>query len=114
MKKRRLPPPPGAVRDAANTITGIGWYPDAAELERARELFPDGDELHDDYAEYTRSMAEIIQSLERQGIRVERVPIRVDAVLRWAERNGRVPDSTARSEYIMSQVQLSAAIRRPR
>jgi len=114
MKKRRLPPPPGPAADAGPAVLGIGWYPDAAEFQRARELFPDGDKLHDDYAAYARSVAEIVQSLEGRGIRVERVPMRVDAVLRWAERNGRAPDAEARSEYAAAQVQLGAAIRRGR
>ncbi|HEU4561236.1 MAG TPA: hypothetical protein VFS20_25515 [Longimicrobium sp.] len=110
-KRRRLPPPPGGKLSNEPVVTGVGWYADASEFQRARELFPDGDELHDPYAEYARSVAEMIHSMEEQGIQVERVPVRVDEVLRWAERNVRLPDSSARSEYVLLQLQLRTATR---
>ena len=115
MKKRRsLPPPPRGQASAEPVVTGVGWYTDAAEFQRARELFPDGGELHDSYADYVRSVAEMIQTMEKQGVRIERVPIRVDEVLRWAERNGKTPTSDARSEYVLLQLQLRETIRRRR
>lgn len=80
------------------SATGMPWY-EEQDYEELRRLFVDGERLHATYAEWRRAAELGVQSFERSGERLIRVPVSPAAFKTWCDARGKRPDSAARNEY---------------
>ena len=87
-----------------NTVVGVAWFtPD--EWTKLRAVAPDADELHATFDEWHAVIEKRLSELRAAGVRLQRVPISVAALLAWCDVRGRRPDADARAEYIAFELQ---------
>ena len=80
------------------------WYcPEA--WPRLKATASDTDNLEATYEEWHGNAESTFQALRRQGMRLEKVEIDIEALLAWCEAHGHAPDATARSTYAVHLLQ---------
>jgi len=89
----------------SDMVVGLAWYREA-DWPRAKELFPDSDELHDSYAEWLKSAEDLLKNLTRSGVAAEPYVMDIGDFLGWCLVHGRPRDAKARSEYVAEKLRL--------
>ena len=79
----------------SDPITGIAWYR-RDQWARLRELAADADRLEEAYDDWLAGAQKTIVQMTAAGVRVRRVDIELDELVRWCRHEGRPLDSAAR------------------
>jgi len=82
----------------SDTITGIAWYR-RDQWARLRELAADADRLEEAYEDWLAGAQKTIVQMTATGVRVRRVDIDLDDLVRWCRHEGRPLDSAARAAF---------------
>ncbi len=82
----------------SETITGIAWYR-RDQWARLRELATDADRLEEAYEDWLAGAQKTIVQMTAAGVRVRRVDIELDELVRWCRHEGRPVDSAARAAF---------------
>jgi hypothetical protein len=84
-------------------VVGFAWYrPD--QWQRIREISADAADLHDSCIEWLLSAEERFQELRSSGLRVEKVDVRSEALIRWCDERGLEINGEARSRYVAERL----------
>jgi hypothetical protein len=86
-------------------VVGLAWSREADWL-RAKELFPDADEVRDSYDEWLKSAEDLLKHLKRSGVAAEPYLMDIGDFLGWCLVHGRKRDAKARSEYVAEKIHL--------
>ena len=79
-------------------VMGIAWYrPDQWNL--FLEKAADREELEDTFEEWKAIAEESIQTLEAEGILVQKIDVDINELMIWCQKKGYQNNSKARSEY---------------
>ncbi len=83
-------------------VIGVAWYR-KEQWDRLRQVCPDGADLEerfDDWYEHgVRSFRELAEQCEPKGMRLVKVDVDIEELLRWCAANGLTPDGQARSRF---------------
>jgi hypothetical protein len=79
-------------------ITGIAWYR-RDQWARLRELAADADRLEEAYEDWLAGAQKTIVQMTATGVRVRRLDIALDDLVRWCRHEGRSLDSAARAAF---------------
>jgi hypothetical protein len=90
-------------------ITGIGWY-DAAQYAQLRKQAADAGRLDTTFEAWERNATRVFESLRQQGVRVEKVAVDVEDLVRWCQAHGRPLDGSARAQFV---AELAERLHRP-
>jgi hypothetical protein len=91
LPKRRL-------KARRSTHIAVAWY-DPVQYERLREVASDPENLDDSFDDWHRGATRVLAELESKGTRVEKVPVDIEALVRWCREQARPVDGPARAEY---------------
>jgi hypothetical protein len=80
-------------------VIGFGWFT-REQWQRLIEVVEDRNELDDTYEQWEKSAVAAMQMIERQGHKVERVYIEVEALVSWCKRKGLTVNGKSRAEYV--------------
>ncbi len=84
------------------TVVGYAWYR-KEQWERLRQVCPDVDNIEERFEDWHQSAESHFQQLgkkcEREGMRLVKVEVDIEELLRWCAANGLVPDGRARSRF---------------
>jgi hypothetical protein len=80
-------------------VVGFGWY-DRAQWQRLTEVVPDRSELDSTFEQWETSATETFEGLRRNGVKVKRIDVDVEAMLAWCAERSLPLTSEARAEYI--------------
>ncbi len=83
---------------AAKQHLGFAWYT-KGQWVRLRELAADLEALDDSYEDWLRTAEKLVADLSAKGVRVERVPLNVEAAAEWCVKQGRPFNSAARAAF---------------
>lgn len=86
-------------RRPASQRVAFGWY-GAEQWGRLRELAADAAAIDLRYEEWLRSAEATLADLESRGIAVVKVPIDVEAAVRWSAAKGLPFNSAARAAFV--------------
>jgi hypothetical protein len=86
-------------RPSRDAQIGIAWYTREA-WERLRAIADDREKLDDSFEEWERGALQAIRDLASVGRHGRKVPIDVDAYVRWCGERGCRLDSASRAEYV--------------
>ena len=95
MTSRDDPPQP---KDQ-EVVFGLGWF-DRAQWQRLTEVVEDRAELDDTYEQWEQGANDAMRKFERQGQKVEKVHIDVQALVSWCKAKGLPINGKSRSEYV--------------
>jgi hypothetical protein len=93
MAERSAPPPDRELK------VGFAWF-DREQWQRLTEVVEDRAELDDTYEQWHKSAREAFADLEREGVRIEKVHVKVDALVAWCRAQGLPVNGEARSQYV--------------
>ena len=82
----------------SDAITGIAWYR-RGQWARLRELAADADGLEEAYEDWLAGAQKTIVQMMATGVRVRRIDIDLDDLVRWCRDEGRPLDSPARAAF---------------
>lgn len=82
----------------SGAVTGIAWYR-RDEWARLRELATDAEKLDEAYDDWLAGAQKMIVQMTVTGVRVRRVDIELDELVRWCRQGGRPIDSAARAAF---------------
>jgi hypothetical protein len=91
-----------------DTVVGVAWYSRETWAE-LRRLVPVPGDLESTYEDWLAVFADGFARVQAAGLRPERVEVDLKALLAWCAPTGRVPDSTARAEFVSEQLRLREA-----
>jgi hypothetical protein len=91
-------------------VSGIAWYR-REQWARLRELADDADALEETYEDWLASARRIFVRMTVAGVRVRRVDVELDELVRWCRREGRKLNGAARADFV-AECLRAAAIRR--
>lgn len=80
-------------------VVGLGWY-DRAQWQRLTEVVEDRSELDDTYEEWKHGALDTMQMMERQGHKIVKVPVDVEALVAWCQERSLPINGKTRSEYV--------------
>lgn len=83
-------------------LIGVAWFT-PEEWAKLRAVAPDADQLQATFAEWQATLEKSLAELRANGVRLQRVPISVSALVAWCDARGRRPDFDARAEYTASE-----------
>ena len=95
MAQRSVPPAP---RDRELAVA-FAWF-DREQWQRLTEVAADRAELDDTYEQWQKGAREALANLERQGLRIQKVHVKVDALMAWCKAQGLPVNGEARSQYV--------------
>lgn len=76
----------------------LAWYQPQSWTD-LKATAADADDLEDTYHEWRANAESTFKKLRRQGMRLEKVVIDIEALLAWCATQGHIPDANARSLY---------------
>ncbi len=77
---------------------GIAWY-DATQWAKLNEIAADADRLDESHEAWQQNAERTLQQLSGEGLVIRRVPIDVDALVKWCRAHNKPIDGKARAEY---------------
>ena len=80
-------------------VLGLAWF-DREQWQRLTEVVGDRNELDDTYDQWEHGAREALRNFERQGQKVEKVHVNVDALVSWCKAKGLPNNGKSRSEYV--------------
>jgi hypothetical protein len=89
-----------------SVITAVAWY-DPIQYQRLQEAAADADQLEPKFDDWLRGATRLIEQLKQGGIRVERVAVNVEELVRWCHEHGCLVDGAARAKYACVLAQQS-------
>jgi hypothetical protein len=101
MKRRSTPRNRTATR--ITTEVGVAWYR-PEQWERLRAISVDADDLEVDYAEWVANVEDVMRRMPKRGLRLVKVDVDVEELLKWCQAHHRLVDGGARAEYVANQV----------
>ena len=81
-------------------VTGLGWY-DRAQWEKLTQVVENRSELDDTYEQWESGAVNFLQKMEREGRKIAKVFVDVDALVAWCRNRGLPVNAESRAEYIM-------------
>ena len=90
------------------TVVGIAWYSRATWSE-LRRVAPDADDLEPTYEDWLVVFEDGFARIQAAGLQPERFEVNLTALLAWCAPTGRLPDSSARAEFVSEQLRLRDA-----
>lgn len=88
----------GAGLGESSPRVGIAWY-SRQDWERLREIVDDPENLEETYEEWLEMAEAAIDQIRASGYRPETVPIAVDALVAWCDKEDRDLTGEARAEF---------------
>ncbi len=79
-------------------VVAIVWYR-PKQWQRVRDIAADSDEFEDSYVEWLQSAEERLKELRSSGLRVEKVDLDSEKLIRWCNGRGFENNAKARSQY---------------
>ena len=79
--------------------TGIAWYR-RDQWTRLRELAPDVEKIEESYEDWLAGAQTVLVQLTVAGVRVQRVDVDLDELVRWCRGEDRPLDSAARAAFV--------------
>ena len=77
---------------------GFAWYrPD--QWQRVRDISSDADDLADSYVEWLQLADEKLNEMRSSGMRVEKIDIDTEQLIRWCNERGLDITGQSRSQY---------------
>jgi hypothetical protein len=80
------------------TVLGFAWYK-PSQWARLLEVAPDARQLEPTYNQWRAGAVRGMNEMRRSGVRVEKVEVDVEQLVRWCEQEGREVDGEARAEF---------------
>jgi hypothetical protein len=80
------------------TQAGIGWY-DAVQWAKLKQVAADLDELGETHEAWQRNAEQAERQLATRGLVLRRIPIDVDALVKWCREHNKQINGKARAEY---------------
>jgi hypothetical protein len=96
------------LRPVERPAMGMAWYTPES-YERMRAVAEDEGGFDLSYPEFVAKVERLAQEFERQGYRVEKTLISVDACVRWCRANGHRVDQKGRAAFCASMRALAGA-----
>ena len=78
---------------------GVAWYSEA-EWSAWRQSVSDPEMFEEHFSDWKKNAEQRIKELEKQGLSIRRVPIRVESFLGWCAQKNSAPDAAARVDYV--------------
>ena len=85
------------------TVVGIAWYR-PEDWERALQLFPDRDDMHDSHAGWLAEAHRAERAVVAGGHRVKRVLVDPAELASWCLIRGLAPNAHARAEFVTDKL----------
>jgi hypothetical protein len=85
---------------------GLAWYR-ADQWPRLLASSEDRDQLEGRYEERLQMASERYQDLRRKGVRVEKVDVDVEELLKWCQAKGLGVNSSSRAEYAGHRLRIN-------
>jgi len=95
MAQRSDPPVP----PDRGLAVGFAWF-DREQWQRLTEVAEDRTALDDTYDQWLKGARKAFAGLERQGAQIEKVHVKVDALVAWCKTQGLPVNGEARSQYV--------------
>ena len=80
------------------------WY-EAGEWEKLKQTAVDSETLDDSYEEWKSNANNAISELKKQGLKVNKIAMRIDEFNSWCQENNSKNNSEARSSYAAKKLQ---------
>jgi hypothetical protein len=80
-------------------MVGLAWF-DRRQWKRLTEVVEDRKELDDTYEKWQQSALDAVQTIEREGQRVEKVHIEIESLVSWCKEKGLPVNGESRAEYV--------------
>jgi hypothetical protein len=80
-------------------VVGCAWF-ERTQWQRLTEVVANRNELDDTFEQWERSALDALRTLERQGQRVEKVYIDVEAFVSWCRAKGLPVNGASRAQYV--------------
>ncbi len=80
------------------------WY-EADEWEKLKQTAVDSETLDDSYEEWKSGANNAISELTAQGLKINKIAMRMDEFIFWCQENNSVNNSEARSSYAAKKLQ---------
>jgi len=80
------------------TVVAVVWYR-PEQWQRVRDIAADADALEDSYYEWLQIAEEKVTELQGSGLRVEKVDVDSEKLIRWCNEHGLENNGQARSRY---------------
>jgi hypothetical protein len=80
-------------------VVGLAWF-DRRQWKRLTEVVEDRNELDDTYERWQQSALDAVQTIEREGQRVEKVHIEVESLVSWCKEKGLPVNGKSRADYV--------------
>ncbi len=87
---------PGADEPAA---VGIAWY-DREQWRRLEQIVANRSELDDTFEQWEQGALRAVRNFEAAGLRVEKVPVQVEALMTWCRSESLPIDGPSRAKYV--------------
>ncbi len=85
-------------KPAVPAQVGVAWY-DAVQWVKLKQIAADPEKMDDTHEAWQRNAENTERELTARGLTLRRVPIDVDALVRWCRAQNKPVDGAARSEY---------------
>ena len=80
-------------------VVGLAWF-DRRQWKRLTEVVEDRKELDDTYEQWQQSALHAVQTIEREGQKVEKVHIEIESLVSWCKEKGLPVNGKSRAEYV--------------
>ena len=80
-------------------VIGLAWF-DRRQWKRLTKVVEDRKELDDTYEQWQQSALDAVQTIEREGQRVEKVHIEIESLVSWCKEKGLPVNGKSRAEYV--------------
>ena len=87
-----------SANDEQEVLIPVGWY-QADQWQRLEEIAPDVKRIWQSYEEWMTAAVRKLSAPPPGGKRYVKVPVDVEQLLQWCQRQGRPVDAHARAEY---------------
>jgi hypothetical protein len=85
-------------------VLGVAWF-DRALWQRLTEVAIDRSELDDTFEQWEITALDAVRTIEREGQRVEKVYVDVDALVSWCNTKGLPVNGSSRAQYVSTVLQ---------
>jgi len=85
-------------------VLGVAWF-SPTQWQRLTEVVEDRNELDDTFEQWERGALDAVRTIERQGQRVEKVYLDVEALVSWCKARGLPVNGPSRAQYVSAVLQ---------
>src|SRR3970282_1470560 len=80
-------------------VVGLAWF-DRKQWQRLTEVVEDRNELDDTFEQWKQSALEAVQTIEREGQKVEKVHVEVESLVSWCKEKGLSVKGKSQAAYV--------------